>query len=150
MLGLHIVTVFLYRYRYRYCILILIWIRSKSRHPHNNIAQRGHSRLKRKDLRSGAPHTTYYYCLRSNHVQWLQQWRPPRSGLGRVYMQNCLILLEYTCMLRLVGRYFAISLLLFSLIVTVDIDWGIVSFWYPGPVSCSTGPWIVSRTGMQP
>ena len=42
--------------------------------------------------------------------------------LGSVYMQNYLILLEYTRILRLVGRYFAISWLLFSRIVAVDID----------------------------
>ena len=108
--------------RYQYCILILKSIQSISRYLHNNIAQRDHSRLKGRDLRSGAPHTTYYYCLRSNHAQWLQQWRPPCSFLGSVHMQIFLILLEYICILQLVGRYFAILLLLFSRILAVDID----------------------------
>ena len=27
-------------------------------------------------LRSGAPHSTCYCCLRSNHGQWVQQWGP--------------------------------------------------------------------------
>ena len=30
-------------------------------------------------LSSGAPHSTCYCCLSSNHAQWLHQWRPLRS-----------------------------------------------------------------------
>ena len=30
-------------------------------------------------LSSGAPHSTCYFCLSSNHAQWLHQWRPLRS-----------------------------------------------------------------------
>ena len=30
-------------------------------------------------LRSEAPQSTYYNCLRSNDARWLQQWRPPQS-----------------------------------------------------------------------
>ena len=32
-------------------------------------------------LQSGAPPTTYYSCLHSNHAQWSQQWQPPQSFL---------------------------------------------------------------------
>ena len=31
------------------------------------------------DLWSGALHSTCYCCLRSNHAQWVQQWRPHQS-----------------------------------------------------------------------
>ena len=30
-------------------------------------------------LWSGAPHSTCYCCLHSNHAQWVQQWRPHQS-----------------------------------------------------------------------
>ena len=53
-------------------------------------------------LRSEAPHSTHYNCLRSNDAQWLQQWRPPQSfQMQLVFVMNLLVLLEYTgCYLR--------------------------------------------------
>ena len=50
-------------------------------------------------LWSGAPHTTYYYCLCSNDAQWLQQWQPPWSPWSfqvQCVWLNSLILLDYT------------------------------------------------------
>ena len=44
-------------------------------------------------LQSEAPDSTYYNCLSSNDVQWLQQWRPPQS----VQMQ-C-VCDEFTCVI---------------------------------------------------
>ena len=42
-------------------------------------------------VRSEAPHSTYYNCLRIIDAQWLQQWRPPQS-----FQMQC-VSDEFTC-----------------------------------------------------
>ena len=59
-----------------------------------------------RDLWSGALPTTYYYCLRSEDVQWLQNGDLHKACHGSVPLWNILILLEYTGLSWLVELYF--------------------------------------------
>ena len=70
------------------------------------------------DLRSGALPTTYYYCLRSEDVQWLQNGDLHRACQGTVPLWNILILLEYTELSWLVELYF---LMLVSIRLLVNV-----------------------------
>ena len=54
-------------------------------------------------LQSEAPHATYDSCLRSNDVQWLQQWRPPQS-----FQMQC-VFDEFTCVIGIHWLLSAVS-----------------------------------------
>ena len=67
-------------------------------------------------LRSEAPHSTYYNCLRSNDAQWLQHWRPPQS-----FQMQC-VCDEFTCV---IGIYCGISYSLLTLVCVTTVPYRI-------------------------
>ena len=118
-----------------------ISIQSIWQYPHNkNCPERDHSRLKSRDLWSGALHTTYYCCLCNNNVQWLQQCNihGAARACSHAKLSHFIGIYLYLTVSRMIFWYFIVTLLSNS---GCRYQLSIMSFRYPGPVSGSTGPW---------
>ena len=72
-------------------------------------------------LRSEAPHSTYYNCLRSNGAQWLQQWWPPQS-----FQMQCLWWI-YSCYWNILVVICGISCSFLTLVSVTTVPYCIVS-----------------------
>ena len=74
-------------------------------------------------LRSEAPHSTYYNCLRSNDAQRLQQWRPPE------FPDAVCLWWIYSCYWNILVVSCGISCSFLTLVCITTVPYRIVSSW---------------------